>query len=115
TDKATKEGAAFLENYNIKDPSTIQAVFVVEENSEEFNKDSKGRSPMENSPQLNAFVMDNFTAEERANLKSPRFFYQLSFNKPGGLVMPVIVEYSYAYGSTKIVRNTVKVLRNNDY
>ena len=114
TDKATKEGAAFLENYNIKDPSTIQAVFVVEENSEEFNKDSKGRSPMENSPQLNAFVMDNFTAEERANLKSPRFFYQLSFNKPGGLVMPVIVEYSYADGSSETVRYPVQVWRKND-
>lgn len=114
TDKATKEGAAFLENYNIKDPSAIQAVFVVEDNSAEFNNDTKGRTPLENSPQLNAYVMDNFTAEERANLKSPKYFYQLSFNKPGGLVMPVIVEYTYADGSSEIVRYPVQVWRKND-
>lgn len=115
TSKATKEGAAFLESYNIKDPSSVQAVFVVEENSDEFDQDSKGRSPLENSPQLNAYVMDNFTAEERANLKSPKYFYQLSFNKPGGLVMPVIAEYTYADGSSEIVRYPVQVWRKNDH
>ncbi len=114
TDKPTKEGAVFLENFNIKDPNSIQAVFVVEETSEEFNKDSKGRTPLENSPQLNEYVMDNFTAEERANLRSPKFFYQLVFNKPGGLVMPVIVEYIYSDGTTEVVRYPVQVWRKND-
>lgn len=114
TDKATKEGAAFLESYNIKDPSAVQAVFVVEENSEEFNKDSKGKSPLENSPQLNEYVMDNFTPEERAKLKTPKYFYQLSFNKVGGLVMPVLVEYTYADGSSEIISYPVQVWRKND-
>ena len=42
-------------------------------------------------------MMDNFTAEERAVMPTPKYFYEVEFNKPGGLVMPLIVEYKYIY------------------
>jgi len=114
TDKATKEGAAFLERYGVTDPNSVDAVFVVEEGSEEYNEEMKGRSPLENAPRLNEYIMDNFTPAERAKLKEPKFFYQITFDKPGGLVMPIIVEYTFADGTTEIVRYPVQVWRKND-
>jgi len=114
TDKVTKEGQAMLDRYGVTDPSSIDAVYVVEEGSEEYNADLKDKSPLENSPKLNEYLMDNFTPEERAKLKNPKYFYQVTFNKPGGLVMPLIVEYTYADGSTKNVTYPVQVWRKND-
>ncbi len=114
TDKATKEGAAFLEQYGVTDPNSIDAVFVVEESSEEFREEMKGKDPIANAPRLNAYVMDNFTPAERAKLKNPKYFYQVTFNKPGGLVMPIIVEYTYADGTSEKITYPVQVWRKND-
>lgn len=114
TDKATKEGLALLKQYGVSDPESMDFVYVVEEGSEEFKEEMKSKSILENAPKLQAYLMDNFTAEERAKMKSPKYFYQITFNKPGGLVMPLIVEYTYADGTTKNVTYPVQVWRKND-
>ena len=58
--------------------------------------------------------MDNFTAEERKNIKSPKYIYNVTFNKPGGLVMPIIVEYEYADGTKKRETYPAQIWRFND-
>jgi len=114
TDKVTKEGKAFLEKYGVSDPESIDAVYVVEEGSEGYTADMKGKNPFENAPKLNEYVMDNFTPAERARLKNPKYFYEIVFNKPGGLVMPIIVEYTYADGTAETVTYPVQIWRKND-
>ncbi|RAV28617.1 M1 family metallopeptidase [Sinomicrobium soli] len=44
----------------------------------------------------------------------PRYFYELTFEKPGGMPMPLIVEYSYADGSRETVKYPVELWRRND-
>ena len=114
TDKATKKGLAMLEQYGVTDHEKMNLVYVVEEDGEEFSEDMKSKSVLENAPKLNEYLMDNFSAEERAKLKSPKYFYEITFNKPGGLVMPIIVEYTYADGTTKNVTYPAQVWRKND-
>ena len=46
--------------------------------------------------------------------KIPKYFYEISFEKPGGLVMPIIVDYTYSDGSTERVEYPVQVWRKND-
>ena len=58
--------------------------------------------------------MDNLSPAERANLKTPKHFYAIKFNKPGGIPMPIIVEYSYADGTKEKVTYPVQVWRKND-
>ena len=58
--------------------------------------------------------MDNFTAAERAAMPTPKYFYEVEFTKPGGLVMPLIVEYKYADGTSKKVTYPAQVWRKND-
>ncbi|MBI6115782.1 M1 family metallopeptidase [Salegentibacter maritimus] len=113
TDKATKEGKEFLEQYGA-DPEEIEAIYVVSEDSEEFDENLKGKSVLENSPTLNEFVMDNFSESERAGLKNPKYFYQVTFEKPGGIPMPLIVEFTYADSSSTLKKYPAQLWRMND-
>ncbi len=112
TDKPTQRGKEILERYRI-DPSSEEMLYVVEEGSEEVEADLRGRSPDE-IPSLNEYLMDNFTPQQRAEMKMPKYFYQVTFNKPGGLVMPIIVEFTYADGSSEKVKYPVQIWRKND-
>lgn len=114
TDTPTKEGKELLERYGISDPSSVDALYVVEEGSEDFSEDMKGKSPLETAPTLNEYLMDNFTPEERQRLEVPKYFYQISFNKPGGLVMPLIVEYTYSDGTKEKMTYPAQIWRKND-
>ena len=48
---------------------------------------------------LSDYVSQTFTAEEKASLKSPKYFYEVEFNKPGGMIMPILVEITYEDGT----------------
>ena len=113
TDKQTKQGRELLERYGAN-PDEVDAIYVVQEGDEEFDNTMKGKSVLENSKKLNEYVMDNFSSEERNNLEVPKYFYQITFNKPGGLVMPLIVEFTYADGSTEMKKYPVQVWMKND-
>jgi hypothetical protein len=99
---------------NIDDSRIPALVYMVKEGSEDFNEDMKGKEPAEVVGELKTFMMDNFTAEERANMKSPKYFYEIKVVKPGGLVMPIIIEYTYADGTTETVTHPAEIWRYND-
>ncbi|MFT5926424.1 MAG: hypothetical protein ACI9WL_001172, partial [Rubritalea sp.] len=43
-----------------------------------------------------------------------KYFYEIKVVKPGGLVMPIIMEYSYADGTTETVTHPAEIWRLND-
>ncbi|MCB0374308.1 MAG: M1 family metallopeptidase, partial [Sinomicrobium sp.] len=49
-------------------------IYMVEEGSEDYEESFKEKSPMENSKNLNDYLMDNFSAAERASMKIPKYF-----------------------------------------
>ena len=119
TDKVTEEAKTYLKRFGITDPENNPRlkgmVYVVPMDSEEAKELAPSDDNLENSQNLKTYLMDNFTAEERANMKElPKYFYEVTFNKPGGLVMPVIVEYTYEDGSKEMKKYPVQVWRKND-
>ena len=114
TDKPTKAGKEMLARFGVTDPSTIDAVYVVEEGDPEFEESMKGKSLLENAPTLKEYLLDNFTPEERANIQEPKYLYKIVFEKPGGIPMPLIVEYEYADGTTEKVTYPAQIWRKND-
>jgi len=116
TNTPTKEGKELLARYGITDPAnnprTANAVYV--KKMEQDSTDVASKDPLENAPKLNEFLMDNFSEQERQNMEVPEYFYEITFNKPGGLVMPLIVEYEYEDGSSETVKYPVQVWRKND-
>ncbi|NER09282.1 hypothetical protein SAMN06265375_1011227 [Muriicola jejuensis] len=114
SDKPGKEMREYMAARNMTESDLPPLVYLVEEESEDADQDLKGRSPSEVSVPLKEFMMDNLTAEERARIKEPRYFYEVTFDKPGGIPMPLIVEYTYADGSTEQVTYPPEIWRRND-
>lgn len=76
--------------------------------------DTEIKSPVEASSTLSEFMLDNMTEAERAKVKQPKYFYEVTFDKPGGIPMPLIVEYAYADGTKELVRYPAEIWRKND-
>lgn len=113
TDEPTEEGKQFLQRYNITDPSQIEALYVVEESSEEMRDELRDTNPAEDVPTLSDYLDQNFSAEEKRSLRAPKYLYEISFNRPGGMLMPIIVEYTYADGTSEKVTYPVQIWRKN--
>ncbi len=112
--KPNKQIKDLIKQRGISESDLPPLVYLVEEGSEDYNENLKGKLAQENSKPLKEYLLDNFSATERANLKSPKYFYEVTFDKPGGIPMPLIVEYNYADGTTEKVTYPPQIWRKND-
>jgi len=99
---------------NLTEADLPPLVYLAEEGSEDFDENLKGKAPSDTSKTLKEFIMDNMTADERKNVKEPKYFYEITYDKPGGIPMPLIVEYTYADGSTKNITYPPEIWRKSD-
>ena len=112
TDTPNENGKMLAERYN-RDPNSL--VYFVGEGEEGYEEAMNNGKTMEDLPTVKEYIMDNFTPEQQKEMKkSPKYFYQVTFDKPGGLVMPIIVEYEYADGSKERVTYPAQIWRLND-
>lgn len=89
-------------------------VYMVAEGSEDYTPDmNKPFNPKEIT-HLDAYIKSHFTPEEQAKLVVPKYFYQVTFDKPGGLVMPIIVELTFEDGTTENHVFPAQIWRLND-
>jgi len=114
SNKPTKKMREYMKANNLTEADLLPLVYLENEESEDFDADLKGKLPTESSKTLKEFMMDNMTATERAAVKEPKYFYEVTFEKPGGIPMPLIVEYTYADGSTKNITYPPEIWRKND-
>jgi hypothetical protein len=56
---------------------------------------------------------DTLTAEEKAKYEN-RHMYELTFSNKGGLVMPIILQWTYADGTTEYEKIPAQVWRLNE-
>ncbi|WP_109434702.1 MULTISPECIES: M1 family metallopeptidase [Aquimarina] len=104
--------AATSRSLRFANPSNL--VVMVEEGSSDYKRIKENGGIIEDPVALKQYVMDNFSPEERKNMKNPKFFYEVTFEKPGGLVMPLIVEYTYEDGTKETVTYPAEIWRKND-
>ena len=114
SNEPTKQMKEYMAARNITEADLPPLVYLAAEESEDYNPELKGKKPSESSQTLNAFMMDNMTESERAAVIEPKYFYEVTFNKPGGIPMPLIVEYTYADGTTKSVTYPAEIWRKSD-
>lgn len=57
---------------------------------------------------------NSLTAEEKELYNSKKNFYELSFSNIGGLVMPIIIEWTYADGSKEVERIPAYIWRKDE-
>ncbi len=114
SDQENQAWKEYKERYNIPEDRGIDLVYMVEEGSEEFKDEMKDMDPADAVGTLKNYMMDNFTPEQRSKMKTPKYFYEVKVNKPGGLVMPIIIEYTYADGTSEMVTHPAEIWRYND-
>ena len=110
-DTPDKKAQKRLEAYGYSMNDLPETVFKIDEESESFDPELAGKTGIESSQILKDYLQNEGLD---SNATIPNYFYEVEFEKPGGLVMPLIVEYSYADGSTEQVTYPVQLWRKND-
>ncbi|MEL6133099.1 MAG: M1 family metallopeptidase, partial [Bacteroidota bacterium] len=59
------------------------------------------------------YLMQNLSEEDKELLTLDRNFYEVRFRNVGGLVMPLILEFTYADGSKEVKRIPAEIWRKN--
>ncbi len=105
--------AAYIERlksfgYSIEDLPPL--VFRVNEDDEDYDENAEPFAGLD----AEEYLAENGLTVAQENLEKTNYLYEVTFNKPGGLVMPILVEYTYADGSTLTERYPVQIWRKND-
>ena len=114
SDKPGKKMQEYMAARGMTEADLPPLVYLADEESDGFDVNLKGKSPSESSKTLKEFMMDNMTASERAAVQEPKYFYEVTFDKPGGIPMPLIVEYTYADGTKENKTYPPEIWRKND-
>ncbi|WP_329805364.1 M1 family metallopeptidase [Flavobacterium facile] len=114
TEDATKE---VKESFNRRGRRMADAgplLYIVNSESADLKPELKAALEKEKVVALNDYLTKNYTAEERANLKNPKFFYEVEFDKPGSLMMPIIAELNFEDGTKEVHKFPVQIWRRNN-
>ena len=84
------------------------------EKNENDKSNSKENSALDNSKLLGNYLKENYSQEELDLIDVPKYYYEVVFNKPGGLVMPIIIDIKYEDGETIRKKYPAQVWRKND-
>jgi len=103
-----------FDGYGISKNELSPLVFMVTDDEESFDSNLMDGNPIEKSLPLKKFIDENFLGDDINKLRTSNYFYEIEFEKPGGLVMPVIFELTYSDGSKKIIRYPAEIWRKND-
>ena len=77
----------------------------------------RGLAKIDSTPfEITAFVVtaNNYTEAERFAIAGSKYMYELTFSNKGGLVMPIIVEWTFKDGTKQVDRIAVQVWRKNE-
>ncbi len=80
-------------------------------NVKKFYAETQQESQVEFVEDTTKGLLFSDETEQKADSK---FFYEITFNKPGGLVMPIIVEFTYEDGTTSRKTYPAQIWRYND-
>lgn len=89
-------------------------VYLIAGDNSELNQDSKKPLQIEDVKLLSDYVAQNVTPEDKLNLKNPKYFYEVEFNKPGGMPMPIIVQITYEDGTVDNYKYPAQIWRQNN-
>ena len=114
SNEPTKEVEEFMKKRRRRNSNSGPMVYMVADGSEDYKPEMNKPFQIKDFQALDEYVNKTFSAEEKAKLKDPKYFYQVTFDKPGGLVMPIIVELTFEDGTTEIQKFPAQIWRMND-
>ena len=106
SEKPSKEIDSILAKYGMTANDLNPTVFM-----QKKTKESKESSEMESDSISSFEALETSLGDDK---KLPKHFYEIQFEKPGGLVMPIIVDYIYEDGTKERIEYPVQIWRKND-
>jgi hypothetical protein len=88
-------------------------VYMVPDNPEDKKQQRKALATAD-VQLLNDYLQKKFTPKERAKLSNPRYFYEVTFDKPGDMLMPIIAELTFDDGTTETTTFPAQIWRKNN-
>ena len=114
SNEPSKEVKDFMAKRRRRNANPGPMVYMIADGSEDFKPEMNKSFDVKEIKSLDEYVQSHFTKEEQANLKAPKYFYQVTFDKPGALVMPIIVEMTFEDGTTENHTFPAQIWRMND-
>jgi hypothetical protein len=114
SNEPSKEVKDFMAKRRRRNANPGPMVYMIADGSEDFKPEMNKSFDVKEIKSLDDYVQSHFTKEEQANLKAPKYFYQVTFDKPGALVMPIIVEMTFEDGTTENHTFPAQIWRMND-
>ena len=112
TDKPTGAAISQAKRFNMNlDDYKDKLVYYAEAENGVIPSNAKSPTDFEF---LNTYL-ESLSSAERASLKeAPKYFYEVTFDKPGGLVMPIILELTFEDGTKERKMYPAQIWRYND-
>ncbi len=115
TTKPTKRAKRMAKAYGMKASDFGPVMFLVNTDSDDYTADMANvKNPSKDIKILSDYLAKNFTPEERKTLKNTTNFYEITFEKPGGMPMPIIVDYVFEDGTKERKYYPAQIWRYND-
>jgi len=89
-------------------------VYLVSGTHSELSSDKKQAFDKNSLQILSDYIATKFSEEEKATMKNPKYFYEVEFNKPGGMLMPIIVEITYDDDTKENFKFPAQIWRKNN-
>ncbi len=115
TDKPTARVKRMAKAYGMTLEQFPKMLYLVSKESDDFTPDMLNNTdPKENFPLLKDYIDKNFSSQEQASLKNSKYFYEIVFEKNGGLVMPILVDFVFKDGSRETFNYPAEIWLHND-
>ena len=114
TEDPTKEATASFNRRGRRMTDAGPFLYIVNSENTDLKPELKAALEKEKVVALNEYLTKNYTPEERAALKNPKFFYEVEFDKPGSLMMPIIAELNFEDGTKEVHKFPVQIWRRNN-
>ena len=102
TNKPTQKMLDLAKKYNVDMANVPPLVYLSDEPITEGEPES-----ISEIKELESYIKE-------AEVDAPAYYYEVTFNKPGGLVLPIIAEYTYEDGSKERKVYPAQIWRKND-
>ena len=89
-------------------------IYLISDNNSALSSNKTKPFTTDSVKLLSDYVAQNFSAEEKANMKNPKYFYEVEFNKPGGMLMPIVVEITYDDNTKENFKFPAQIWRKNN-
>jgi len=115
TDKPTTRVKRMAKAYGMTLDQFPKMLHLVSKDGDDFKPEMLDKkNPATDFKILKDYLDKNFTAEEKQQLKNSKYFYEIVFEKPGGLVMPILVDFVFSDGSRESHNYPAEIWRYND-